>query len=108
MAAKGQPKSGGRKKGTPNKNSLTVLDQVAAQGFDVIADVVKCIRLCDDPKDRGMMGIKLAEFIYPKRKAMEVDLSAAVGLTNTAEELEEIRNKSRSLLEEARKWNTSR
>lgn len=83
----GTPKTGGRKKGTPNKNKdafREALDQAAAsvtkpdgskrEGFDILAEYVELydeLRDTDKQKAADMVG-KLMEYAYPKKRAVEV------------------------------------
>ncbi len=70
-----QPKGvryGGRAKGTPNKTSLEIADKLAALGCDPLEGMAQ---LAQDPKTpievRGRMLSELAQYVAPKRKAIE-------------------------------------
>lgn len=102
MNVKGQPRIGGRIKGTPNKRTQDVMDRLAALGCDPIAAMAKAVsmdalalaieggyidaadakkdpigcraRACDlyPPDLRLKMAAELAQYVAPKRKAIEV------------------------------------
>lgn len=69
----GIPKTGGRQKGTPNKLGLEItarlelLDCDPIQGMAVLAMDQK-----NSPELRGRMYAELAQYVYPKRKSIEV------------------------------------
>lgn len=67
---RGQPKTGGRKPGSINKRT-TVLEKCEAIGLDVFAEMAKIAR---DPmhEQQFLMLKELAQYIEPKRKAVEV------------------------------------
>lgn len=96
-AKKGHKKAGGRKKGTPNKRTQSVIDKVSALGCDPI--VFLCHVMKGDWEklgyqsqtvlksagmgqtfeedviqlgDRKDAAKELAHYIYPKRKAIEI------------------------------------
>ncbi len=65
-------KTGGREKGTPNKKTQAVIDKLAALDCDPIEGMAR-IALDDQnsPELRGRMFSELAQYIAPKRKAIE-------------------------------------
>ncbi len=65
-------KTGGRKKGTPNKRTQEVIDQLTALDCDPIEGMAR-IALDDQNSSelRGRMFSELAQYIAPKRKAIE-------------------------------------
>ncbi len=66
----GIPKSGGRKKGTPNKKTVDLESALKNAGIDVVAELGKTLPvLSDDVKIKVL--IELMSFLYPKRKAVE-------------------------------------
>lgn len=77
-------KTGGRKKGTPNKvTSITreVLGDIATGMYDkVMADIGKL-----SPKDRVQVFIKLAEFNVAKPQSIDMQLSQQTKVTIEAE-----------------------
>lgn len=91
MAATGQTKTGGRKKGTPNKSTLNLverMEELRAQGLD--CDPIRVLmefsigkQLNEDgqlvpispavePRDRIKAAAELCSYVFPKRKAMEI------------------------------------
>lgn len=65
-------KTGGRAAGTPNRKTAEIAERLAALGCDPIEGMV---RIAEDPKSapelRGRMFAELAQYVYPKRKAVE-------------------------------------
>jgi hypothetical protein len=78
MAAGRQPgtkKTGGRKKGTPNKNTQLVRKRLEELGFDPIEGMIVIhneARQEGDLSTAGQMCKELAQYAYPKLKAIEV------------------------------------
>jgi len=67
-------KTGGRAKGTPNKKTQLVQQQMEDLGFDPIESMIEISKLAMADKDyslAGQMAKELAQYIYPKRKAIE-------------------------------------
>ena len=67
-----RPKTGGRKRGTPNKRTQAIIDKLAALGCDPIEGMA-CLALDEENSAelRGRMFSELAQYIAPKRKAIE-------------------------------------
>jgi hypothetical protein len=67
---KGTPKTGGRKKGTPNKASMPIAEICEKLGCNP-AEVL--IEFCShkNPIYRLQASKELANYLYPKRKAIE-------------------------------------
>lgn len=62
---KGCAKTGGRKKGTPNKNSLKIREALDAQSFNVIEEFVQAYQMLE-PRER-LQEIKfIMKFMYPQ------------------------------------------
>ena len=76
---KGQPKKGGKTKGTPNKVTATIRDkfQQLLDGYS-IEQMVKDLKEIDNPKDRMMIISNLSEFIVPKLSRSEVKSEVTV------------------------------
>ena len=69
----GLPKTGGRKKGTPNRATLTVAEKLAALGCDPISGMARiAMDENNSPETRGRYYSELAQYLYPKRKPVEV------------------------------------
>jgi hypothetical protein len=65
---KGLPKTGGRKKGTPNKNSLSVKSSLDAKGIDLIHEIITRIFELTD-KGQQVSELKaLLPYVYPRLK----------------------------------------
>jgi hypothetical protein len=84
----GQPKTGGRKKGTPNKATLTVAEKLDAFRCDPIEGMV---RIAMDQKNsaelRGRMFSELAQYVYPKRKPVDISIEQTT-VTNVITKLD--------------------
>ena len=85
----GRQKTGGRKKGTPNK--------VTAITKDVLAEIADGLRgqLADDladldPKDRVAAFIKLVEYVVPKPQRLDVEMNATVVQSSIEDALKEL------------------
>lgn len=72
MAAKGQPKSGGRQKGQPNRKTQELIDRAEEMGLDIFEEMLKSLQMEQDNKARFDMAKEIAQYLYPKRKALEV------------------------------------
>jgi hypothetical protein len=74
--SRGLTKTGGRKKGTPNKRTQEVTELLDSLGCNPIEGMVKIAEDSGvDISIRSRMYAELATYIFPKRKAMSVDLS---------------------------------
>jgi hypothetical protein len=63
---------GGRQKGTPNKATANIQEQLNALGFDPITAMVKIAKNNTNPVEvRARMCSELAQYVAPKRKAIE-------------------------------------
>jgi len=73
-SSKGE-RRGGRTKGTPNKKTQAVIDQLKEIGCDPIAgmaEIALLARNSDDLTLAGQMYKELAQYVAPKRKAIEI------------------------------------
>lgn len=76
-------KTGGRKKGTPNKRTQIVIDRLDELDCDPLEGMV---RIAKNAEEAGELAIackvysELAQYCYPKRKAVDVQLSNDFGL----------------------------
>ena len=67
-------KTGGRSKGTPNKKTQIIQQQMEDLGFDPIESMIEISKLAMANKDyslAGQIAKELAQYVYPKRKAVE-------------------------------------
>jgi len=66
-------KTGGRKAGTPNRKTQEITELLEPLGHNPIEAMVQ---IATDPNAslelRGRMNAELAQYVYPKRKAVEV------------------------------------
>ena len=69
-------KTGGRKKGTPNKRTLLVQERLAKCGLDPIEEMANLYFEARETDLRLAAGIlkELCQYVHPKRKAVEVAL----------------------------------
>ena len=69
-------KSGGRESGTPNKRTQEVKDRLEELGCDPIEGMAKLAMNDDTPKElRGQMYKELAQYVAPKRRAIEQEIT---------------------------------
>jgi len=80
---KKRQKYGGRKKGTPNKKTLLLQDQLEEKGLDPVAGLKACLEELEaivayEAEDqinlvnsKARIYIEILQYIYPKRKAVE-------------------------------------
>ena len=73
---KGLPKTGGRARGTPNKATDALARKLTKLGCDPIEGLAK---IALDPATETVLKVRcfaeLAQYIYPKRKAVDLDSS---------------------------------
>jgi len=73
MGAPGAAKTGGRKAGTPNKRTAEVIEKLEALGCDPIQGMARiAMDETNAPELRGRMYAELAQYVYPKRRAMDL------------------------------------
>jgi hypothetical protein len=68
---KGRAKTGGRKKGTPNKNNLGVQERLEQKGINCIDEILEIARTTEDEQIRFQCYKELLKYVYPQRKAVE-------------------------------------
>ena len=67
-------KTGGRTKGTPNKKTQIIQQQMEDLGFDPIESMIGISKLAMANKDYSLadqLAKELTQYLYPKRKAVE-------------------------------------
>lgn len=69
---KGRAKTGGREKGTKNKLNLGVKEKLDAKGVDCIDEMLMIANETEDLNLKFAVYKELANFVYPKRKAVEM------------------------------------
>ena len=70
----GLSKTGGRKKGTPNAKTKELGARLESFGFDPLKELSELVQGVNDlsAKDRAEICLDLLQYLYPKRKALEV------------------------------------
>ena len=67
----GLPKTGGRKKGTPNKATAAIAEKLDRLGCDPVAIIVQIAQNeAEESTIRLRAAIELCSFLYPKRAPM--------------------------------------
>jgi len=73
---KGLAKTGGRKLGTPNKNSHALSERLERLGCDPIEGLAKiALDPATKPELKVLCFAELAQYVYPKRKAVDLGLN---------------------------------
>ena len=73
-------KTGGRTAGTPNKRTLNVIERLQELGCDPIEGMAKIALDLQNPVElRARMFSDLAQYVAPKRRAMEHSPSDGTG-----------------------------
>lgn len=67
----GLPKTGGREKGTPNRRSLDLAEQLESAGLNVPSEIAKIVPQLN-PSESADVLLELMVFLFPKRKAIEL------------------------------------
>ena len=79
MATKDGKKTGGRKKGVPNKMTRDLISFLRDRNFNPAEKIVDSLEGEDSKlseKDRCEIALKLMEFVYPKRKTLDASVEA--------------------------------
>lgn len=69
--SQGTAKTGGRKKGTPNKRSLEIFDSLNKLGHNPIDELFSLIPQLQ-PKDQAQVLLGLLPYLYPKRRSVDL------------------------------------
>ncbi len=64
---------GGRQKGTPNKKTLALVEILEAKKIDPVSGLSTLLPILE-PEKQADVYLKLMEYLYPKRKAIEMSL----------------------------------
>jgi hypothetical protein len=67
----GSPKTGGRKKGTPNRKTQELEEVLRKNKLDVVGEL-KALMPKVSPEKQADILLSLMNYIYPKRKAVEI------------------------------------
>jgi hypothetical protein len=70
MRPRGSPKTGGRKKGIPNKRTLLLREALDSFGCDVPQRIVALLPDLSAEKQADIL-VELLKYLYPTRKAVE-------------------------------------
>ena len=93
-------KSGGRKAGTPNKKTMALKELIEEnyEGFDPILELIAISQKEIVPTDLKVSILKdVAQYIYPKRKALEADIVATIEPERTIEDVIKEINRAKAL-----------
>lgn len=78
----GSTKTGGRKKGTPNKRTLAFSEVLESENIDLLMEVLRSARSLSE-KDRINVYLTLLPYQYPKRKPTEHQVLALQDLADS-------------------------
>lgn len=98
----GLPKTGGRKKGTPNKKTLALQDALTAAGLDVPIQITELLPQLE-PTKRVDVLLELMAYLYPKRKAIEQQIEVETTSTRISTMTPEERRRRLERLDEIRR-----
>ena len=82
-AVRGHKKAGGRQKGTPNKKSQDLIQRCEDFGFDPFEALLSMARDSEDELLRFNAVKELCQYLFPKRKALEVSGPGESGIKVT-------------------------
>ena len=78
---KGLPKTGGRRRGTPNRATLSLREKVAERGYDPIDELITMSRDHKTPLEmRVRIHFEICAYIYPKRKPVDQSIAESVSI----------------------------
>jgi hypothetical protein len=84
----GMPKTGGRQSGTPNRNTCVIQEKLQSLGCDPIAGLAKIALESSTPLELKVRCLtELAQYVYPKRKAIDVSLEQPTRLRAVVEHI---------------------
>lgn len=97
-ALKGSKKSGGRKAGTPNRPLLPIEQIMKDHNCNPLNALIECMQM---PEHKFNAAKELMQYIYPKKKSLEVDASINMELARSAEEYSKLdKNEQIRMMEE--------
>lgn len=70
-AGQTKPLGSGRKRGTSNKSTRTLLDALDSHGVDIVAQIIERVPQLSVEKQVEVF-LDLMPYVYPKRKAVEI------------------------------------
>ena len=62
-------KTGGRKKGTPNKRTADIVERL--KGVDIVGELLEIARTTEKEDTKVTVYKELMKYVYPQRKAVE-------------------------------------
>ncbi len=71
---KGMPKTGGRVKGTPNKENAPLKEAIRNIVEGNVDKVIQMMNLIADPKDYVYLYLKLCEYVIPKQASVSMSM----------------------------------
>jgi hypothetical protein len=78
---KGLPKTGGRVRGTPNKTTKSVMEKLDELGCDPIEGLAGiAMNTNTAPELKVRCYLELAQYVYPKRKAVDLSVEKSDGV----------------------------
>lgn len=84
---KPRPAGAGRKIGTPNQPTTDLFEICRRQGIDVFEEMVTIAANMKDPAARFSCWKEVAQYLYPKRRALEVSGDVDVDLAQKAQQV---------------------
>lgn len=81
----GSLKTGGRKKGTPNKRSLDFYETLATQNIDILEQILN-ESFSLPPEEKIKVYLALLPYVYPKKKPVEVPFQFSEHLSLLSED----------------------
>jgi len=67
---KGHIKTGGRKKGTPNKRTADIIERL--EGVDIVGELLHIAKTSKKEDTKVIVYKELMKYVYPQRKAVEI------------------------------------
>lgn len=71
-----RPENAGRKAGTPNKKTINLEAKLEEKGLDVATEMIHLFNECQDPSLKYNILKELMKYVYPQRKAVDMELNA--------------------------------
>ena len=85
---KGLPKTGGRQAGTSNRKTQALLEKLDSLGCDPIEGLAKIALAPETPPELKVRCLaELAQYVYPKRKAIDLSTDPNSTLTVVVEHI---------------------
>lgn len=78
---KNRKKTGGRKKGTPNKKTLEFAAELEKLDFNAVQKAVELYHNTDEDGVKANILTNFFKYLYPQRKAIDVDYAENANLT---------------------------